>query len=347
MVWSADPQHGAQVLRDEHCLKCHSVRGEGGLTAPNLARRLSPTYTPAALASLIWNHTPAMWSAMTEDRVARPRLSERDSEDLFLYLYSLRFFDHPGDPANGQQLFEAKHCAACHALTLPSKGPGTPIPNWRPFADPFALVQRMWSHSSAMKDALAKRAQPWVELTGQDLADLTSYFQTLAPPGRSAAEWTLPDPDAGKPLFDAKCRQCHSMVVPLEARLANRTVMEIAAGMWSHLPRMLPVPIVSPEDMRAIVAYVWQIQYLGPAGNVGRGARTFAQKGCAACHLDAAAGTSRISRGEKVYTPFSMMSLGWIHGPTVRDQVDPKGAGWPVLSPEDIGDLTAYINSRP
>lgn len=349
-MWGIDADRGAQFLRDENCLNCHSVRGEGGHTAPDLGRRLAANYTPAALASVVWNHMPAMSPAMVARGVPPPRITDRDAEGLFAYLYSLHFFDNPGEPQRGKQVFAKKNCSACHSMKAPGNGPGAPVPAWKPVEDPLALVQEMWNHSSAMKNALAQRSKPWVTMSGQELADLTAYVQSLqgpAGPEEAAGHLALPEPILGKPLFDSNCRQCHGQIVSLQDRLSNKTLMEIAAGMWNHLPRMLPLPMVAPEDMRKVIAYVWQLQYLGPSGNVGRGTRVFKQKGCAACHSDPATGASRTGRGEKVYTPFSMISLAWDHGVPMLQEMKQKGMEWPQLSPGDISDLVAFINSRP
>src|SRR6516164_1771132 len=93
----ADAARGAEVLRRENCLLCHSLRGEGGSVAPDLGRRLGQNYTPAALTSLMWNHAPAMWAEMAAQRIPRPQLNDADASDLFAYLYSVRFFDRTAD----------------------------------------------------------------------------------------------------------------------------------------------------------------------------------------------------------------------------------------------------------
>ena len=343
-----DGDRGKEVLRDENCLSCHSVQGEGGKTAPDLGRRLAYTYTPATLASVVWNHMPQMWPAMAAAGIPRPRLSERDAESLFAYLYSLHFFDSPGDAARGKRLFDTKNCDGCHALGSNPPGPGKAVASWKPVTDPLSLVQEMWNHSAAMKSAFAKRQRPFLRLSGQELADLTAFVRSFE--SSVSKDWSalaLPDPGAGKPLFDANCRSCHSQILPLEKRLSNRTLLDIAAALWNHLPRMLAIPMTEPAEMRGIISYVWQIQYMGSRGSAARGGRTFEQKGCASCHNDAATGASKMARGERVYTPFSMIALGWDHGQPMEKEMSQKGIPWPRLAAEEISDLTAYINSRP
>jgi len=85
--------------------------------APDLGDRLVPAYTAPALAADLWNHTPGMWNVMSARVMARPAASELDWEDAFIYLYSLQFFDQPGQAGRGKRLFESKRCVDCHSGT--------------------------------------------------------------------------------------------------------------------------------------------------------------------------------------------------------------------------------------
>jgi mono/diheme cytochrome c family protein len=214
--------------------------------------------------------------------------------------------------------------------------------------DPIALAQQMWNHSGSMRAAFAKQARPWVNLTSQDLADITAYVQDLRGiPVLTEVVFEVPTLTGGKRWFDSNCRSCHQGTLSLDRRLSNKTSLEIAAGMWNHLPRMLTVPIPTSDDMRKIISYVWEVQYLGPVGNVAAGQSAFSRKNCAKCHNDANSGASTLTRGEKVMTPFSMISLSWTHGRVMRADMEKRGIRWPYLSTEDISNLVAYMNTRP
>ena len=77
VVWSAtgasivsgDARRGEQLFQSEQCVQCHSLKGKGGTLAPDLARRVDRDYTPAVMASLMWNHAPDMWAAMARQGV--------------------------------------------------------------------------------------------------------------------------------------------------------------------------------------------------------------------------------------------------------------------------------------
>lgn len=343
----ADAERGAQVLQRENCLHCHALRGEGGNLAPDLSRRTAHGYTPATLASMMWNHAPAMWAEISAQKLPLPQLSPADAEDLFAYLYSMRYFERPGDAGRGKQLFLERHCAECHSLDDSGKGPGAPVSKWKSLSDPMALVQQMWNHSSAMKSELAQRKKVWVALTGPELNDLTVYLQNF-PVGRKAPpQFTLPPASEGKALFDASCAQCHKASLSLDRRLNGMTLTDVAASMWNHVPRMLAVPVIEEGDMARIVAYVWQSQYLGPSGNVGRGRKTFEEKKCASCHDPGGVAAGKFVRGERVLTPLSMISALWSHGPQMEAEMKSRGIAWPRLAPDDVSNLVSYLNTRP
>ncbi len=356
-LWAGDAQRGAEVLRRENCLRCHSVaahdvprfgqQGEGGNTAPDLSRRKGRQFTPAVLASLMWDHAPTMWASMKDQGIDRPQVSEQDGDDLFAYFFAIRFFDRPGEAERGKQVFEVKHCAECHSLWDPGGGPGKPIGQWKSLGDPILLVHDMWDHLDAMQSALAGRKRGWVMLTGQEITDLSMYLQNLPQTPKTEAEFSLPDPASGEAPFKATCATCHTGRLSLETRLSNMTLTDVAAAMWNHVPKMKAPPPASQEDMQKIVAYVWERQYLGSNGNAARGARTFETKHCALCHNDPQSGAPKLPRGDAPYTTVSMIHVLWAHGPQMLDKMNQKGIAWPRLSPDDVSNLVAYLNPHP
>jgi mono/diheme cytochrome c family protein len=168
--------------------------------------------------------------------------------------------------------------------------------------------------------------------------DLTAYVQNvqrLAPTG----EFSLPAPETGKPLFDANCGLCHRDSMSLAMKLRNKNWMDIGADIWNHSQKMPTIRMVSPDDMRKLLAYVWQLQYDGPPGNRVLGQKAFVDKGCVECHQ------GPINKGKPV-TAFSIVAAGW--GPTrqAHHRMLTQGVPWPNLSPADVANLVAYLNSR-
>src|SRR5262249_12013678 len=100
-ILPGDARRGEQLFQSEHCIECHSFKGRGGTAAPDLAQRIGRDYTPAVMTSLMWNHAPQMWPAMTQSGLNQPALSPQDASDLFAYFVSARYFERRGDAARG------------------------------------------------------------------------------------------------------------------------------------------------------------------------------------------------------------------------------------------------------
>jgi mono/diheme cytochrome c family protein len=347
-VWAGDAQRGSIVLDQQGCLECHTVNGQGvgheaNATAPDLGATSESAYTPPALASALWNHTPAMRSEISAQGLARPVLVQADWEDLFAYLYAVQVFQFPADTRRGQEVFRSQKCADCHSLAKPSRGPGPPVSAWKKVNDPATLAYQMWNHASSMQKVFAARKKDWPKLDGRDLMDLSAYVQYvqgLAP----EHQFSLPEAASGKTPFAHNCGQCHQGPLGLETRLANKTFLDIGAGVWNHVPLMGPFPTISEPDMRKILAYIWDFQYRGPAGNVTLGQLAFAAKGCVVCHNDADTQAVPYPRPGKVFTPFSIAAIAWGLDRTMHHQMLEKGVSWPTLSPENVSDLVAYLN---
>ena len=91
VAWSAlaanivagDARRGEQLFKSEQCVLCHSFKGVGGVTAPDLSSHIDRDYTPAVMASLMWNHAPDMWEGMKKRGIVKAELSPESAADLF------------------------------------------------------------------------------------------------------------------------------------------------------------------------------------------------------------------------------------------------------------------------
>src|SRR5436305_2173563 len=141
-VVPGDSRRGARVFENQQCIHCHAVNGRGGKMGLDLGRSVSRSYTPARLASTMWNHAPVMWGAIEASRIKMPRLAPRDAADLFAFFYSTRFFDSPGDAARGKATFDEAHCGQCHGIHGLRAASAIPNANWRQLGDPILIVQQ-------------------------------------------------------------------------------------------------------------------------------------------------------------------------------------------------------------
>lgn len=344
---AGEAKRGEQLFKTQQCVRCHSVNGQGGSYAPDLARRIDRNYTPTVMAGLMWNHAPEMWAAMKRENVALPALTTEQAADLFAYFVSARYFERPGDAGRGKQLFSSKRCADCHGITEAKAGGGPPVAKWESLADPVVLAQQMWNHGGAMQKAVSQKGITRPTLAAQELADVLVYLQNLPETRKLAANFSFPPSDSGAQLFQSKgCAGCHTGKLALESRLHNQTLTGIAAAMWNHQPQMKqPSPELSQEEMRQILGHVWMRQYLQGGGNAGRGKKVFEDKQCASCHNAGSGGAPKLAKGKDAYSDITMVSALWQHGPKMLDAMAQKKVDWPRFTTAQMADLIAYLNS--
>jgi mono/diheme cytochrome c family protein len=336
VAWSAlaasivpgDARRGEQLFHSEQCVQCHSFKGVGGLTAPDLASHIDRDYTPAVMASLMWNHAPDMWAAMKKRGIVKAELSPESAADLFAWFVSARYFERPGDAARGKLAFTTKHCAECHGIATPDASGAPPVAKWESLA--FAAK---------------KLARP--QISAQELTDMLVYLQNLPETRHLATNFTFPPSDSGEALFESKgCSGCHTSKLALEGLLRNQTLTDIAADMWNHQPSMKqPPPSLSQEEMRQIVSYIWARQYFRGKGNAERGHKVFAEKNCAACHNDPSSGAPKLAQGKDAYSDITLVAALWDHGPRMFDLMTQKHLAWPRFTAQQMSDLIAYLNS--
>jgi cytochrome c2 len=172
----------------------------------------------------------------------------------------------PGDPARGQEVFAAKHCARCH-LPRERRGVGPALEELRRPQGAYELAGRLWNHAPAMFTALKQDGVDWPPIGPEEMADLMAYLR--ADPGRDPA----PDMFKGQVALVGKgCLKCHSWrkeggrVGPdlTERRRSFAPAATWAATMWGHTPRMAAVaiqhgvlyPRFTGDEMMHLIGYL-------------------------------------------------------------------------------------------
>ena len=344
---SVDSLRGEQLFRSEGCIQCHSVDGKGGKLAPDLGKRIDRNYTPASLATLMWNHAPVMWAAMDRQGIHASAIDEQGAADLFAYFYAARFFDKPGDAARGKRLFTAKHCSECHGIADSKAEGAKPVIRWEALGHPVLLAEAMWNHAANMRQAFADRNLAWPEITGQDLADMLVYLRNLPATRQLGARLETGSGENGQALFASKgCIGCHTGKLALAPRLRGKTLTDIAVDMWDHAPKMAKVPPkLELGEMRQIVSYLWSEAILQDSGSPADGKKVFAAKNCAVCHNDPSSGAPDLSDRRGQFSTISMISTLWRHGPRMLKDMETRGLGWPKFTARQMSDLIAYLNA--
>ena len=164
------------------CMPCHSVRGQGGNLGPELGPDRDFPLTTAQLASLMWNHAPAMLQRGREAGIAPPQLQGDEMTDLRTFLASLRYFEPTGSPLVGERVFSDRGCAACHG----SKAEGTKMgPRLKAGAEAYTTVSfsaSLWRHGPRMIDRAQEYGLTWPILKSTDIGDLVSFLNAPAGP---------------------------------------------------------------------------------------------------------------------------------------------------------------------
>ena len=125
-VVPGDSRRGAKVFENQQCIRCHAVNGRGGKMGLDLARSVSRSYTPARLASTMWNHAPTMWGAINAGGIKMPRLAPKDAADLFAYFYSTASSKLQATPsaAKPPQFRQVRPLPRHHRLARRGRDPG-------------------------------------------------------------------------------------------------------------------------------------------------------------------------------------------------------------------------------
>jgi mono/diheme cytochrome c family protein len=357
-----DAKAGIQIFFQKGCAKCHAVLGEGGRSAPDLARAPAGHLSAAELIAGMWNHAPAMWERMRLERLAPPKFSEDEMANLFAFLYSVRSMDEPGDPERGRRLLSRKRCLNCHSVGGRGGRAGPNLRNWVSYRNPVSWVQAMWNHAPAMQAMMAERGLDWPQFQATDVADLIAYIRTLAPTSRGRVYLRPADPEAGRQLFQRKgCVACHVVrgagggaAPDLGARALPRTLGQFAGLMWNHAPSMwasmeaqhLSRPQFTHKEMADLIAYLFAARYFEVKGDAFRGRRMFEDKGCAGCHSvgeGAGPGPDLVHwRGSASTIPLA--TVLWNHGPLMFESMEEQQIPWPRFRPGEVTDLMEFLN---
>jgi mono/diheme cytochrome c family protein len=360
---SQDPLAGSRVFGSKGCVKCHSINGVGGKVGPDLARSLRPR-SFYDVATAMWNHLPRMADRMKQLGIARPQLTAQEAGDLIGFLYTLNYFDRPGNVVAGRQLFSEKKCIVCHQVGGTGGVVGPNLDSLKQFASPIYVASAMWNHGPAMAEAMKAKGVERPTFTAQELRDLIAF---LAPATGGAPEgplYVLPGrPQLGRELFvEKKCVRCHSVSgvggtlgPDLVALGVRRSPVEFAATIWNKAPAMMAametrgitVPQLRPEEMADLVAYLYSVRYFASGGSVPKGWLVASNKGCLQCHgVSGERGkpASDLTKAKGLDSSAAVLAVLWNH--TV---VTPRVAGqkleWPVLKAEEMADLVTLLES--
>jgi cytochrome c2 len=234
-----DRDLGAAVFTGKGCVRCHQVRGAGGVIGPALDD-LAGRGPPIELAAALWNHAPGMEREMTGRGIRRPALTGADLGNLRAFLSDTGMLDvgqvHllPGREDAGRRLFRAARCAVCHGAEGRG-GPFGPDLSAVPRRDLTEFAAAMWNKAPGMTAAAERARVTLPRLAAGEMADLVAYLGTLQ---YLAGEGSAARGAAG--LGSLGCRRCHSAGGPgrapdLARARGTSTPGGVLAALWNHV----------------------------------------------------------------------------------------------------------------
>jgi mono/diheme cytochrome c family protein len=360
---SQDATAGGRVFAEKGCVKCHSLRGVGGKIGPDLAR-VSRPHSFHELAAAMWNHLPRMAERMKQLGIDRPKLDDRETRDLIAFLYTLNYFDPPGNRESGRKLFVEKKCVACHQVGGAGGAGGPPLDSMKVFASPILVATALWNHGPQMAEAMKEKGIDRPSFTGAELRDLIAYLAPATGGPPQGPVYAVPGRvETGRLLFAEKqCVQCHSAGgvggpggPDLVERNVRRSPVEFAAAMWNKGPAMMvamqqrgiTVPTLKPDEMADIVAYLYSVRYFA-SGNISRGWRVAYEKGCLVCHSvfgERGKPAGDLTRYQGLDSPPAVIAALWNHTLVPPPAPGGKKAPWPSFKPAEMADLVALLQS--
>ncbi len=360
---SQDPLAGSRVFSSKGCVKCHSVNGVGGKVGPDLAKIFRPR-SFFDLAAAMWNHLHLMVAKMQQLGIARPTLNAQEAGDLVGFLYTLNYFDQPGNPTVGKRLFTEKRCVVCHQVGGTGGVVGPNLEHLAQFRSPIYVASAMWNHGPQMAQVMKDKGVERPTFTGAELRDLIGFLAPATAGPQEGPLYVLPGrTDLGRQLFSEKrCIECHSVggvggkVGPDLVELGvRRSSVEFAAAIWNKAPAMMAamqqrgitVPQLRPEDMADLVAYLYSVRYFA-SGNLSSGWRVAFEKGCLHCHAvfgERGKPASDLTKAKALESPAAVIASLWNHAVVTPTGAGGKKAEWPIFKPGEMADLVALLQA--
>ncbi len=362
-LWpTQNPLAGSEVFEAKGCSKCHAVEGLGGSVGPDLAD-IPQRRSFHELAAGLWNHLPLMGEGMRQHGIEQPQMTGREAADLIAFLFTLDYFDPPGDVEIGRRLFREKRCFVCHRVGNFGGEVGPSLNFLGQYGSPILVAAAMWNHAPAMADTMDARGVRRPTFEGSELSDLIAYMQSVSPEPLEGSLYVLPGrAETGRVIFaEKRCNQCHSVqgvggkVGPdLGAQGRKWGLIEFAAAMWNKAPAMLEamqqrgvwVPRLGATEMADLVAYLYSVAYFADAGDAEMGRQRLSDKRCLTCHsFDGSGGSSAgdLSQVVGLESPATVMAALWNHSLLVKAEEGSEEIRWPRLSTEEMADLMAFL----
>jgi cytochrome c2 len=251
---------------EKNCSTCHSeTRGGGGPGTP--LSEWAEVTDPLAWAGHMWNHSPAMYAAMSAKGRAWPTLTNQNVADLMIYFRSLPALRSKstgfslGEPELGRIAFE-RTCESCHSFGPSKVGKKVDLLERANQPTVTGYVAAMWNHAPRMQ---AKANGQLPKVNPADMPNLIAFLFS------QSYFFERGDARRGQRVYEREnCASCHEqrrretgapdLTQPPEAY----SPITLTASVWRHAPSMfeatrrtgIPWPHFEGSDMNDVIAYL-------------------------------------------------------------------------------------------
>jgi mono/diheme cytochrome c family protein len=175
------------------------------------------------------------------------------------------------------------------------------------------------------------------------------------------------NPAAGRRLFQTKgCVQCHAINgaggktgPDLGLRPRPRSLYDVAAAMWNHVPQMADQiwasnrdrPYLTSGELRDLVAFLYAPDALeDPAspGDAARGRRLLADRGCLSCHSiepPRGAHAGSLTRLKGLESPWAVTAIMWNHAFMMETESRLQRTSLPRLTSDEMRDIAEILQT--
>jgi mono/diheme cytochrome c family protein len=343
---------GATVFRQKGCDVCHAIRGFGPTAGPELARIDRKSFFDVGAA--MSNHLRGV-------NIKRVPLTPDEVAALISFIFTLQYYDEPGDPQRGERLFTSKACVQCHEVAGQGGRSGPSLDFLKRANSPVLIAAALWNHGPEMAEVLKAKGIARPTFGRKDLSDIIAYIQTAAREGGEPRGITPGTPEQGAKLFaEKRCATCHAIgdkggrVGPTLGRQHHVSLTQFASLMWDHAPAMwgrmkergIQIPRISGQEMADIVAFLYASHYFDEPGNLARGRQLVQSRDCLNCHPVSGRGPKDgpdFAGSKASATAAGLVAAMWNHTRYIEAQK--TEVPWPILTGQELADIGAYLAS--
>jgi mono/diheme cytochrome c family protein len=174
-----DPARGRELFAAKACARCHVPRGQEGV-GPALEQLRRPQGA-FALAGRLWNHAPAMFTALKVTDLGWPQIGAAEMADLMAYLEADPSRDPAPDVARGQLVLLRKSCLKCHSLRGEGGRLAPDLATQRPsYESAVAWATLMWAHTPAMAAKAMEVGVLYPRFAEDEMLNLVAFLRASA-----------------------------------------------------------------------------------------------------------------------------------------------------------------------